>query len=184
MTDPLSPDDADGSPGARESFVGTVKFSRINCDCEICESGRKGAEEAGVEIDDEGRVDHLMAIEVIDDTHENDQNVLGIKVNNTPGTKWMTMIDHLSAIHGDLKEEHGVTSIEELTDFLEGNTYKFKDITWKEDEQIPFRDFSYAEAVEDYTNTPKAMWVPVEEEDPGEYGGSGGAEDVEEIELE
>lgn len=187
MADPLGSSSAEEATGAKSDFIGKVTFSRVDCDCSICESGR---EASGGEYTSD--VDHLMAIEPLTE-YEKQQNVLGIDVRRSFGSKWMLFVGHVENIIGSL-EENGVEDLDDFTALLEGRTFEFRELTFEEDEEFVWEHAKggegYSAVIKDLfagmTNPPSPMLVPVREvTDPDELAELGAEEagDVEEVDF-
>jgi len=187
MTDPLSTDEGENRTTAKENFIGTVEFSRPDCDCEICSSGREAAERQGVDVDTD--YDHVAAIDPLTE-YDNTQNILGLNTNDNLNSKWMVFLHYVQNIHGNLRQ-HDVESLEQLGDFLTGNVYEWRELTWDEEEEIDFEGSDYTPRIKDIfagsDNKPNEMLVPVreinDEEEIQELGEEPDASDVEEVDL-
>lgn len=187
MADPLSTAEGSNERAARNNFIGTVEFSRPNCDCEICESGREAAEKKGESYETD--YDHFAAIEPLTE-YDEQMSVLGLNTNTNYSSKWMVMLHFVEKIHGNLRS-NDVNSLEDLGDFLTGRTYEWMDITWEEEDEIDFEDSEYTPRIKDIfadsDNKPNAMLVPVreitDEEELQEAGAEPDTSEVEDVEL-
>lgn len=192
MADPLSSEEGTDEVPAKNNFVGRVEFSRPTCDCPDCEGGREGAAKKGLSEEElASDYDHFFHIQPLTE-YEKPQNVFGLNTNDNFTSKWMVMIGHLERVHGSLRE-HGVESLEDLGEFLEGRVYEFRDITWEEDEEFTWPNAGVSKNLKDMFDgdfTPRSMLVPIREvEDEDELADLGvdevdEVEEVEEIDLD
>lgn len=188
MTEPLGSGSGEAGSGAKENFIGRIEFSRVDCDCESCQKGRESAESQGYDIDND--IDHLAHIEPLTQ-YDNPQNILGVDVRKSWGSKWMLWIGHFENIHGPLSD-NGITSLEGLTDFLEGRVYEWRDITFEENEEFTWQHgpdgpvtYTIKDLFSGMTNTPNAMLMPVREvTDDEELADLGAKESIEVEEAE
>lgn len=187
MPDVFGSSSAEEATGAKQNFIGKVKFSRVDCDCPICESGR---EAGGDQYDSD--IDHLLAIEPLTE-YDKQQNVLSVNARRSFGSKWMVFIGHLENAIGPL-EEHGVESFEDLCELLTNRVFEFRELTFEEDETFTWEhakggdgySANISNLFQDMTNPPDAMLVPVREvTDPEELSEIGAEEtgEVEDVEF-
>lgn len=167
MTDIMGSGQAEEGSGAKENFIGSVVFSRVDCDCEICSEGAEAAEEAGYDVETD--FDHVAAIEP-HTQYENRQNILGLNTSTSFGSKWMMFVGHFENMHGSF-EANDISTMEGLADFLTDRVYEWRDITFKEDEDFTWEHAAGGEGKTkniqqlfgDMENPPNAMLVPVRE---------------------
>lgn len=187
MTTPLSTQEGENKSTARQNFIGTVEFSRPDCECDICTSGRKAAEKKGVDVETD--YDHFAAIKPLTE-YDNQMHVLGLNTNTNLNSKWMVMLHFVQDIHGNLNQI-GVESLEDIGDFLTNRTYEWMDITWDEEQEIDFEGDSYTPRIKDIfegsDNKPNSMLVPVrevtDEEEIQELGEEPDTSEVEEVDF-
>lgn len=189
MVDALGSDSAEESSGKKNDFIGKVKFSRPDCDCEICSKGRKAAENA--DWDSDVDFDHPAAIEPLTE-YEKQQNILGLNVSTSFASKWMMLAGHIENIHGGFSE-NGVETLDDIADLLEGNVYEWTEITFTEDREFTWEAANNGEGAtyhignlfSDMDNKPGNMLVPVRlVDDPDELAELGAEESAEVDEVD
>jgi hypothetical protein len=189
MTDIMGSGEAEEGTGAKQTFIGRVKFSRVDCDCEICQKGREAAEQGGYDIDPD--FDHIFAIEPLTE-YENQQNVLGLNASKSYGSKWMMMTGHIENLLGTFAE-NGIETMEDLADFLEDRVLEFRDLTFEEDEEFTWEHAAGGDGYtaninnlfRDMENPPDSMLVPVGEiTDEEKLAELGAEESIETEEVE
>ncbi len=173
MVDALGSGSAEESAGNKENFIGKVEWSRVECDCEICQKGREAASEGGFDADRD--FDHPAKIQPLTQYDEY-QHILGLNVSTAFSSKWMIFAGHVENIHGSF-EENGVEELGDIADLLEGNVYEWREITFTEDEEFTWEEANGGEGAtyhignlfSDMDNKPRDMLVPVREvDDPDE----------------
>lgn len=166
MPDPLGTDQGEDRSGAKEDFIGRVEFSRMECDCDDCQTAENNR---NFEYDDDRtRYQHFMRIQPLTE-YDNPQNVFTLTVNNNFRSKWMLQIGHLQRIFGPL-QDHGLDETADLEDFLADRVFQFRDITFTEDEDFEYPGIDKSvnlkrlgDQFAEGGNTPNSMLVPVRE---------------------
>jgi len=158
MADPLSTDEGQEQTSAKENFVGRVVTSEVSSENYGMDDQYKNAGSSYYE--------HLYEIDVLDHDWGNIHE-FSLEVNNNFQSKWMVVIGHLQSIHGNLEENQGIETLEDLEEFLEGKVYEFKEITWERDETFDYpgtdESINFGSAFSNSQNTPNPLIVPVRE---------------------
>jgi len=176
MVDPFSTEDATEGQGSKQNFIGTVIDSSVDTDRENFQS----------EYDQD--IDILYEVKPLT-VYDKNMYELGVNVRSSKYSKWMVFLAHLEDIYGSL-DEQGIDSLEDLTEFLEGKTFEFKDVVFSDGESITFPttgeeiDLGRVGGDDNETNP---MMVPIREVEQDEIDGLDESEtdsdDVEEVEL-
>lgn len=169
MPDPLSTDDAEENVAGHREFIGKVVYSAVD----TARDELQGKEEY------ENDIDVLYEIEPLNREDWSNVFELGVDARQSLGSKWMVFVGHLENVFGGSLSDQGITTLEDLTEFLEDKVFKFKDINFDSDEEFTFEhrvgsDGEMGETVVmsdlfgDMDNTPNPMLVPVEHVDDPE----------------
>lgn len=188
MADIMGSSEGEQGTGKRENFVGRVNFSNQDCSCEHCTTGDEAAKEAGVEEDElENDIDHLYNITALTEYEDTEFNEFGVNVSNKWQSKWMVLTAFFENNVGTF-DELGIESTEDLTDYLEGRVFEFRDVTFEEDEELVWENSPnqhsevLGEMFEDGQYKPNSMLVPVQEITDDEALAKLGVEDDGEVE--
>lgn len=160
MSDPLTPDQATDVSGKQKNFIGKVVGSSVDGIAQ--EALDHGYNQSENKYETDGtRFDHFAFIKPIDGTYDKYQNILSMTVRDGRQTKWMTLMSHFYAIHGDEWAEE-VDSYKDIPGFIKGRVYEWQDVSWTEDEEIPGLGITY-QAIGRNNDQINNMLVPIRE---------------------
>lgn len=192
MTELMGSSEGEETTGQRENFIGRVVFSRVDCDCPDCTAGDEGAKKAGVDEEElENDIDHLYKIEALTEYEGSHFNQFGVNVSTSWQSKWQVFTAFFENNIGTF-QALGLEDTQDITDYLEGRVFEFRDITWDEDEELVWEHSpnehteNLGEMFEDGEYKPNNMLVPVREiEDEEELAELGAVDDgeVEEVDF-
>lgn len=175
MTDLKTSADAKETDGVKTDFIGEVVKSEVD------------ATDERFQTEYDSDFDVFMEIEPLTE-YENRQYILGLDVSQSWGSKWQVMMAHIENIHGPLAES-GVTTLEELSDFLTGKVYKFRDIDFGSDYVVEWqhapnggKEAAVTELFPDEEFRPDTLTVPVAEVTDDETLADLGVEDAGDVE--
>ncbi len=169
MTDLMGSSEGEETTGKRDNFIGRVEFSRVNCTCEDCAKGDDAASKAGVDEEDlQNDIDHLFRVEALTEYDGSSFNVFGIDVSTSWQSKWQVFTAFFENNIGTFNEL-GLESTEDITDYLEGRVFEFRDVTFEEDEELTWEHSPnghtevLGEMFDDGEYSPNSILVPVRE---------------------
>lgn len=187
MTEIMGSEQGEETTGNRENFIGRVNFSNVDCDCEHCQKGDDSGKEAGLSDEElASDIDHLYNIQALSE-YDSEFNEFGINVSKSWQSKWMVFTAFFENNIGTF-DEVGIEDLEDLTEYLEGRIFEFRDITWDEDEELVWENSpnnhteNLGEMFEDSQYQPNSMLVPVREVTDDEELAQLGEEDDGEVE--
>lgn len=182
MPDIFGSGEGEEGSGAKDNFVGKVIYSDTD---DTHSSASAGSDEYDSDFEQVAVVEPLTQ-------YENNQYIYGLDVSSSWGSKWMIFIGHFENIHGSLPD-NSIGNLEELADFLVGNVYEWRDITFTEDEEFTWEeapDGGVTKNIRDIfsgmENPPNNMIVPVRHvDDPQELAeyGEGESAEVEDVDF-
>jgi hypothetical protein len=179
MTDFMGSEQAEEATGAKENFIGQI----IHSDPEEMHSSVDESQGGDWESDFE----QPAVIEPLTQ-YESLQYIYGLNTAKSFGSKWQVFVGHIENIHGPLSE-HGIESMDDFAEFLEGRVYEWRELTFEEDEDFHWehapdggRTENIHNLFKDSDNPPNALLVPVREVTDANELAEIGAEESAEVE--
>lgn len=175
MSDLKTSSDGKETSGVKKDFTGEIVNSEVN------------ATEERFQTEYESDFDIFFEIEPLTE-YEKRQYVLGLDVSESWGSKWQIMMAFLENLHGPLAEK-GVTTLEELADFLVGNVYEFRELDFDSDAVVTWEhapngghEAAVRDLFPDEDYRPDPLTVPVREITDSEELAELGVEDAGDVE--
>lgn len=193
MTDFLDTSAGEETSGGKPNFIARVVRS------DVTSEEYPGKEE--YRRDGATYYDHLYELEPLavkdretgefEATEWKNQNEFSIMVTNNYQSKWMVFVEAMEEVIGGPLGDADIEGLEDVSEWLTGKVFEFREITWSEDEPLDFRgtqkEYTYATLFGDSDNQPNEFIIPVkeitDEKMLQQFGQEPDASQVEEVDL-